>query len=455
MTNNRYNTVIIGAGLTGLATALLLKQKGFSVLVVEKSGHIGGAIQTRNKNGYIYESGPTTASLSNVETVRLFDMLKGKCELETARKEAKRRLILKHGKLHALPAGIVGGIFTPLFRWTDKFRILAEPFRKAGSNPNESVAGLARRRLGKSFLDYAVQPFIGGIYAGDPEKLITRFALPKMYQVEQEYGSCIKGAFKKCMIPKTGLEKQVTKKVFSVKGGFGNLINALAECVGHENILLNQDCKVLPGDTSGWTVRLSSGNIHAANVVCTAGGHAVGRIFDFMPSSTRTSIEAMNYAKIVQVAVGVTPCKGMDINALGLLVPSVEKRDVLGVLCPSSCFEGRASDGKALLSVFLGGVNNPGIIEKSDSHIKKLVLKELGDIYGLPEANVEWMEIFRHTHAIPQYEIICEKLLKDISEFERTHCGVILAGNMRDGIGIPNRIKQAFDISNGISASAI
>ncbi|MDR1603137.1 MAG: protoporphyrinogen oxidase [Tannerella sp.] len=447
---NKYDAIIIGAGLTGLTTALLLKQKGLSVLVVEKSGRTGGSIRTFGRDGYVYESGPSTASLSNIETVMLFDMLKGKCELEIARKDAKKRFILKNGTLHKLPAGLMDGIRTPLFSWKDKFRILAEPFRKAGSNPNENVASLARRRLGKSFLDYAVQPFIGGVYAGDPETLITRFALPKLYELEQKHGSFIRGAVKR-MVSRNESEKRVTKDVFSVKGGFGKLIEALTGYVGHENILLNQDCKVRSRDASCWTVALSSGDVRATHVICTAGGHAVGELFDFIPSSLRSSVEGLRYARIIQAAVGIRSVKGVDMNAFGALIPSTEKRRLLGVLYPSSCFEGRAPDGKVLLSVFLGGINCPETFEKSDSEIRRLILEEIGGMYRLSEADIDFMEIFRHFYAIPQYEIVCEKLLTDIAEFERANPGIILAGNIRDGIGIPHRIKQAFDIGNRFS----
>jgi len=444
----KYDAVIIGAGLTGLTTALLLKQKGFSVLVVEKSDRTGGSIQTKRREGYVYETGPGTASLSNIETLLLFDMLKGKCELETAREEAGRRLIFQKGKLREIPSGLIGGILTPLFHWKDKIRLLGEPFRKAGMDPDENIASLVIRRMGKSFLDYAVQPFIGGVYAGDPEKLISRLALPKLYHLEQDYGSFFKGAIQKAKLPKNEQEKRVTKKVFSVKGGLGNLTKALAESVGYEHILLNENCKVFPSDKSGWRVKLLSGDIWATHVICTTGGHAVGEIFDFMPVPTRASIEKINYAKIVQAAVGVKSTKQLDTKAFGLLIPSVEKRDILGILYPSACFEGRASDGKILLSVFLGGVNNSEIINKAVSEIKEIVIKELNLIYGLSEADIDFVDVFKHPHAIPQYEIICDEVWANVSGFEQMYPGIILAGNMRDGIGIPDRIKQAFRITS-------
>jgi protoporphyrinogen/coproporphyrinogen III oxidase len=119
-------------------------------------------------------------------------------------------------KWEPLPSGIIKGITTPLFTFPDKLRLLGEPFRKKGENPNETLADLVLRRMGKSFLDYAIDPFILGIYSGDPAKLVTKFAFPKLYRLEQDYGSFIKGALKKAKEPKTEREKKATKEIFSV-----------------------------------------------------------------------------------------------------------------------------------------------------------------------------------------------------------------------------------------------
>ncbi|MBP5409887.1 MAG: protoporphyrinogen oxidase, partial [Prevotella sp.] len=199
--------VVIGAGLTGLTIAYWLSRKGISVHVVETDNRIGGQIQTNHIGDYTFETGPTTGSVSTPEVAELMTDLAitsgGECQLETAPDSSKRRLIWKGDRFHDLPSSPVGGLMTPLFRWTDKLRILGEPWRKKGSDPNESVGALARRRLGRSFVDYAVDPFVSGVYAGNPDKLVTRYALPKLYRLEQDYGSFIRGAIAKMKEPKT------------------------------------------------------------------------------------------------------------------------------------------------------------------------------------------------------------------------------------------------------------
>ena len=240
MSDSKQITVaIIGAGLTGLTTAFYLKRAGINFQVFEKSDKPGGVINTVTKNGFTFETGPNTGVLGQPEAAELIENLRNECELEIADENAKARWIWKGKKWEPLPSGILGGIKTPLFTFADKLRLLGEPFRKKGTNPNETLKELVLRRMGQSFLDYAVDPFILGIYSGDPAKIVPKYALPKLYRLEQEYGSFIGGSIKKARQPKTDWEKKATREVFSVKGGLKNLIDALVKNIGEENIIYN------------------------------------------------------------------------------------------------------------------------------------------------------------------------------------------------------------------------
>ena len=230
--------VVIGAGITGLTTAYWLKKGGKDVEVLEKEERFGGQIHTFHVDGYLFESGPNTGVLSSPEAVELFNSIAADCQVDIARSSAKRRLVWKKDSFTALPTSLSTAITTPLFTTYDKLRILGEPFRAKGSDPNESVADMVKRRLGNSYYNYAVDPFIAGIYAGDPTKLITRYALPKLYQLEQNYGSFIRGAIKKAKEKKTERERLATKDVFSPNHGMEQIVKALAKNIDEKNIVL-------------------------------------------------------------------------------------------------------------------------------------------------------------------------------------------------------------------------
>jgi len=454
MRTEKVDVLIIGAGLTGLTAAYYLKKYGKTVKVIEKNKAIGGVIQTHREDDFVFESGHNTGVLSTPEAAELLQEVKELCTPEIADETAKRRWVWKGKSWKELPSGLMGGITTPLFTVKDKFRILAEPFRKRGKNPDETLDHLVRRRMGKSFLEYAVDPFILGIYAGDPSYLVPRYALPKLYNLEQDYGSFIGGAIKKSKEPKTANEKKATKDVFSVKGGLDNLTDALAQKTGKKKIVLGNEHLRVAKTAGGYLAHYDGDKVEASHVVFTGGSHALHGIFDFIAEDDIKKVDNLLYAKVVQVALGFRQWNGRPLNAFGGLVPFREQRDVLGVLLPSAFLKNRAPQGGAMLSVFLGGVRRPHEAEKSDEELLEMTGKEVKFMMQMPDFNPDLVRIFRYRHAIPQYGKTSGERLKKITELEKKNPGLTLAGNMKDGIGMADRIKQGRQVAEKINGES-
>lgn len=447
MEQKKYDAIIIGAGLTGLTLAYYLNKYGKEVVVLEKQNRTGGVIRSIAENGFIYETGPSTGVVGTVEIAELFEDLQGKCEVEVAKKSAEKRFILKKGSWQSLPSGLVAAVKTPLFTRYDKFRILGEPFRKKGTNPNESIAQMVTRRLGKSYLDYAVDPFISGVYAGDPEKIITRFALPKLYALEQNYGSFIRGSIKKAKEPKISGNEKVTRKVFSIRGGLSKLTDALTAEIGEDRIMLN--CKnvnvaIVDGIYTTQYNNLQGEKyiLQSSNVICTIGGYDISSLFPFLAKNQLTAIMNTNYADVVQLAVGYKHWRAKSLEGFGGLVPYKEKRSILGILFPSAIFHNRTPEKGALLSVFIGGSRNPEMINKTDEELKTIVENEINSTFK-QTLNPDFIRIFRHKYAIAQYDILSEERLQTIHNIESSYDGLYIAGSLRDGIGMADRVKQA------------
>lgn len=449
--NKKVDVVIVGAGLTGLTLGFYLKKYGKDVLILEKATKTGGVIDTQKKDGFIFETGPNTGIISSPELVELFDDLKNRVTLEIANPKAKNRWIWKGGNWRALPSGIFTAVFSRLFSLQDKLRILAEPFRKPGNNPHETVDQLILRRMGRSFLEYAVDPFISGIYAGDPARLVTRYALPKLYNLEQNYGSFVKGAIKKKAEPKTELEKRVSRDIFSVQGGLKSLTDALVNEIGSENIVLNASQSKIKPLNKGFNVEVESKgeallNVSAKQVVTTVDSQNLISLLPFLQLEEINALSHLNYAKVVQVVACYKQWNGIKLNAFGGLIPSKENRNSLGILFPSSLFDGRAPKNGAVLSIFMGGIKKPEMIGKSDLELEKLALKEISETLKTDE-RPDILEIFRYQKAIPQYELSSGDRFKAIEKLENKYPGLFLAGNIRDGIGIPDRVKQAKQVA--------
>ena len=456
MKQSHTDIAIIGAGLTGLTTGFWLTRAGKQIQIIENQDRAGGQIRTFQANGFIYESGPNTGVVSYPEVAELFAALSPDCTLETAREESKKRWIWKGNKFHALPSGLVSAVTTPLFTLYDKFRILGEPFRAKGTNPDESVAELAARRLGKSFVDYAVDPFLSGVYAGNPNTLITRHALPKLYNLEQDYGSFIKGSIAKAKLPKTDRDKLATKKVFSATGGLEKLSQALVKSIGQERITLSANNVKIEPQGNQWLITYCTPegehSLIANKVVTTCGAYALPDLLPFIPKEDIGQISNLHYAPIIQASVGFHNTRGLRFDAFGGLVPSKEKRDVLGILFPSACFVGRSPEEGALFSFFIGGVRHADMLDWSDEQLKNMILKNIHSMLKFPaDVQPDLIHIFRHQKAIPQYEKSSEARFKMIEELQNRYPGLILAGNIKGGIGMADRIRQATGIANELA----
>ncbi len=453
---SKPEVIILGAGLSGLSLAHFLKKKGVSAIILEKKERTGGVIHTHIENGFVVEEGPNTGVVGNTAVVELFDDLSAECELETGDESAKKRYILKNGKWEAIPGGLLGGIKTPLFSWKDKFCILGEPFRPAGTNPHETLAEFVKRRMGESFLDYAINPFIKGVYAGDPNYLIPKYALPKLYNLEQTYGSLIGGSFKKSFIKKTELEKRVSRKVFSCKGGLSSLINALEKSVGSKNIICGVQAWEVKPNENGYTVNYTDkdGNaqtLTSPKLVSTLGAWNLQEAFSFIDKNEMDAINNLHYTRMVEVSLGFNKWDGMKLDGFGGLIPSKEERDILGVLFMSNLFADRAPKGGAMVTVFLGGVFHEHFYDLSDDEIKAIIERECKDLLQLKEFAPDMIHIHKHAKAIPQYGVESGLRFDTIERIQENYPGLIIAGNLRGGIGMADRIKQAQEIAETLS----
>lgn len=454
MQTKQADVTIIGAGLTGLTTAFYLSRAGLKTLVVEKAPRTGGVINTEKKQGFVFETGPNTGVIATPELVELFDILKDNIQVEIANPKARFRWIWKNRTWHTLPSGPISAIKTPLFTGRDKWRILAEPLRKKGTDKNETVAAMVRRRLGESYLQYAVDPFISGIYAGNPEQLVTRFALPKLFQLEQKYGSFIGGSFKNRKKTKTPLEKRVSREIFSIHGGLSNLTHALTLRTGTDNIFTHCTNVKITAQQNSYNTTFTNQQdqqytISSPIVVSTIGGTGLSGLLPFINDNQMKQLSNTRYAKVVQVVACYKNWEGIPVNAFGGLMPSTEKRNCLGILFTSSIFKQRAPENGAILSVFMGGIRHPEIFQMNDYDLEQLALNEINTTLK-SSTTPDIIEIHRYAHAIPQYDINTEIRLQAIQQVQQQHPGLYIAGNLRDGIGMADRVKQGTLIAREI-----
>ena len=263
------SVAIIGAGITGLTAAFYLKRKGVPVTVYEAGARAGGVIQSSRQNGFLAEFGPNTI----LETSPKISELIRDLNLESRRiypgPDAKNRYVVRDKKPVAMPSSQAEFLTTKLFSARAKFALAREPFvppRRDGME--ESVAEFVLRRLNQEFLDRAVDPFVAGIYAGDPHKLSVQHAFPKLLEAEQKYGSLLKGQLFGAGEQKPGEISRRNARMFSFDEGLQVLPDALASQLG-DAVKLNTPVTKLVQTSAGWRVSTSGGESeHGAVIYC-------------------------------------------------------------------------------------------------------------------------------------------------------------------------------------------
>jgi len=450
------DVLVIGGGISGLAAAFGLQQRGASVEVLDAGARAGGVIGTMQRDGALYETGPNSTLDTTPLINELLDQLGIRDERADASAVASTRFIVRGGKLVPLPTSPGAFLTTPAFTLGAKLRLLREPFiAPAPPDVEESIAAFVRRRLGTEFLDYAIDPFVSGVYAGDPEQISVSAAFPRLHALEQKYGSLIKGQIKGAREREQSAEKAKNSAgSFSFRGGMQTLTDALARAVGR--VTINVRVQRIERAADGvWTATGTRGGepfVRRARtaILAVPAYEAANLVRELAPAATQ-GLAPIPYAPIASVATAYRRADiAHSLAGFGFLVPKKERRKILGALFSSSMFEGRAPGGAVLLTSFVGGMRNPELPARPDAEIAQFVQSELESLAGARSAPL-WTAITRWTHAIPQYSLGHHERLRLVEDAERALPGLFFCANYRGGISVGDCIKSAHAMADTVS----
>jgi len=449
------NIVIIGGGISGLAVLHNLMKKyrdrpDVRVQLFEKNEYLGGTIRSIHADHCLFETGPNGFLDSKETTLEFVRELGLENDLLRAGQQAQKRFIYTKGQLHKLPENPLEFLSLRFFSLPEKIRILKEMIIPSGTVDDESVYSFGERRFGASFSKMILDPMVSGVFAGDAKAVHLKSAFPRIYEIEQKYGSLFKGMSalakekrKKSLI--RNLPGQPAGRLTSFSAGMSRLIQALHDRY-EGSIQTGHAARSITRKDAKFIVNLNTKDIEADEVfLCTPAYNAAEIVKPCSANLTR-QLQRITYAPVAvigliykRMAFKKTP------EGFGYLIPSCESNGVLGVLFSSNIFEGRSDPDYFLFRVMVGGAKHPDVVSASEERLLELARNEIQktlDVRGFPENQV----LAVHPLGIPQYTKEYPDILKNIEIELNQNPGVYLAANYIGGVSFNDCISTARDV---------
>lgn len=469
-------TAIIGGGIAGLAAAYELEKARaagapIEYTLFESRERLGGSLASEIVNGVVLERGPDSFLSEKPAAAELCRELGLEDALVPSSDANRKTYIVVRNRLIPLPDGLMfliptklvptalSGLFSPATKIRMALELLRPP-RPAGQD--ESVASLVRRHFGAEAVDRLADPLLSGIYGGAAEQLSARTVLPKLVEMESQYGSLTRGmlaahkqmrarmaaAHKNVSVQRIGQlpKNPVPRSIFTtLRGGLQQLVDALEARLDPPSIRKSTPVTRIDRDRSGWRVRSASTEGFDALIVASPAWVA-GNLLAKVDPTLGEDLAGIPYSSSITVNLAFDEVNlGKLPDGFGFLVPAVEGRAMLACTFVHRKFAGRTPTGKAVLRAFLGGANNERLLDESDEMLVATVRRELSEILGLrivgPDLKPEATQVSRWPRAMAQYAVGHQERMKRITARVAELPGLRLAGNAYDGIGIPDCIR--------------
>jgi oxygen-dependent protoporphyrinogen oxidase len=402
-------------------------------VLLELSDRPGGYIRTENQDRFILECGPNSL-LADEQILNFIKEIGLYNEIEEAKSVSKSRFIYKGGKYRKLPDNPLSLLSSPFFTWDTKMKIMKEPFNSSKGSEDETIAGFFERRFGKEVLDYAVNPFVSGIYAGDPATLLLKETFPSIAEYEKNSGSVLKGFMK---------ENGGRKKTINFTYGMQSLSNKLASLL--KNIRYN--AKVLDIRKVGYEydVTVSAmGNetsIPASKILITTPSFSAANILKNVYPKYSKAFAQIRYVPMALVHMGFEKrYVGHTLNGFGALHPKAENQFTAGCIWNSSLFSGRCPDDKVLFTSFVGGAQYKDNTLLEKEKIVERVNKELRKNFSITEDYI-FQNLFSCEKALPQYDLNIKEARKALPFLKDE--GIFVCSNWSHGVSVSDCIKSA------------
>ena len=458
--------VIVGGGISGLATAFSLHEKatkaGLSIrcTILESGSSWGGKIVTHRVGEIVTEAGPDSFLSQKQAALDLCTKLGLADQLINTNETGTKACVLHGGRLHDLPEGLLS--FVPkqlgpflrsgLLTWKGLARMGLEiAVRPGPSTGDESMAAFLRRRFGPQAFERVLEPLMAGIYAGDAEQMSLRATFPRFFELEQQYGSVVRGmmaAKKAASLVSTG---QPRRTMFvSLKNGLSDLVAALTSRLTQQGVELRLGARVdalrvRSHELGRWTYDLilhDGSALSAESLVLATPAYVSAELLRPLTPIAGGLLDMIPYASTATIAMAFpAQARSLAIDGFGFIVPRTEGRDLIAATWTSRKWPYRAPANQFLVRCYLGGVGRENILQLDDEALTTKVRTELAVVSGI-RAEPIYTEVNRWWKAMPQYTLGHLNRLAQLDAAVGRYPGLVLTGAGYRGIGIPDCIRD-------------
>ena len=448
------DVLIIGGGITGLAAAHYLQRHAptLNVTIVEGASQWGGKIGTEHTKDFIIESGPDCFLTRKPRGIALCESLGIANQLVGRDPKHAKTFVLRHHKLHRLPAGLSGMIPTDLKALTESTLLSEAAIRHVTDEPNlapkpasgdESIADFITRRLGVEAFENLVEPLMGGIYAGQAAQLSLAATFPHLRQLEMKHGSLLNGLRNPPLPPPTSDYPPFA----SFPNGMQTLVDAVVSQLNRTTMHLNTRVSRITKDADGYQAQVivpsakQPSPLHAKSVIVTTPAFVSSQLLKELAPTIAETLSTIPYASSALVSLAFDESTLPELDGYGYVIPKVEEREALACTWTSRKWCQRAPKGKVLLRVYIGRYGQEDVTRYSNVRLLDIAQRELQETLGIKEKPT-LHRIIRYAKGIPQYNMGHLDRITALETSLSQHPGLHMAGAMFHGVGIPDCIAS-------------
>ena len=451
---------IVGGGVSGLATAYFLGQKGIGSTILEKSGRLGGLIKTDLIEGCQLEAGPDSFIAAKPAVAELSRELRSAdgSSLDgdiIGSNDARRRvLVVRDGTLLPLPKGMVmmapaewkPALASKLFSTGTKLRFLRETMLAPRERSSDiSIEQLVLDHFGREVLEYLAEPLLSGVYGGNAGQLSAKSVLPRFVDYEKNYGSIVRGVRNE-----RKQSSHTTSMFLSFRNGMQSFTDTLAETI---KPFCDERCAEVTSverTLEGWRLHAGEYSINAEHIVMACPAYVAAQLLERNAPFLSAELADIPYSSAVLVTLVYETAKlNHPLNAFGFLVPRAERQTIAAATWIGTKFPSRLPHGLSAFRAFIVEPEATALLTTSD---EELVVRAAADFKQLMAISTEprFSTVYRWPRSMPQYVVGHDARRERIETLVKEHSGLHLVGNAYSGVGIPDCIRIAKQTANAI-----